>query len=154
MTTVFHKFLNSFFKNIYLFVCSRSQMQHVGSLAFISACELLVAACRIQFPDQGSNLSPLHWQHGVLATGPQGKSNSHLILDETCVCIHSRSIFIEVPHVLKKNDEYALVGTWEISPLALIKYPNSKNKKLISRIQETHIGLQPSTAQEGSKSHH
>ena len=25
-------------------------------------------------PDQGSNPDPLHWEHGVLATGPPGKS--------------------------------------------------------------------------------
>ena len=35
---------------------------------------LLDAACGIQFPDQGSNPGPRHWQHGVLATGPPGKS--------------------------------------------------------------------------------
>ena len=33
-------------------------MRHVGS----------------SFPDQGSNLRSLHWQHRVLATGPPGKS--------------------------------------------------------------------------------
>ena len=27
-----------------------------------------------QFPDQESNLQPLHWQHRVLTTGPPGKS--------------------------------------------------------------------------------
>ena len=26
------------------------------------------------FPDQGSNLGPLHWELGVLAIGPPGKS--------------------------------------------------------------------------------
>ena len=36
--------------------------------------KLLIVACRIQFPDQGSNLSPLNWEHRVLATGPPGKS--------------------------------------------------------------------------------
>ena len=30
--------------------------------------------CGILFPDQGSNPGPLHWEHGVLATGPPGKS--------------------------------------------------------------------------------
>ena len=28
----------------------------------------------IQFLDQGLNKGPLHWKHGVLATGPPGKS--------------------------------------------------------------------------------
>ena len=27
-----------------------------------------------QFPNQGSNLRPLHWQHGFLTTGLPGKS--------------------------------------------------------------------------------
>ena len=25
------------------------------------------------FPDQGCNPGPLHWEHGILATGPPGK---------------------------------------------------------------------------------
>lgn len=37
------------------------------------ACELLLAAYRIQFPDQVSNPGPLHWEQGVLATRPPGK---------------------------------------------------------------------------------
>ena len=38
---------------------------------------LVVAALGLscgQFPDQGWNLGPLHWEHRVLATGPPGKS--------------------------------------------------------------------------------
>ena len=31
-------------------------------------------ACGIWVPDQASNLSSLHWKHGVLTTGPLGKS--------------------------------------------------------------------------------
>ena len=34
-------------------------------------CQVLVVACRIYFPDQGANL---HWECGVLATGPPGTS--------------------------------------------------------------------------------
>ena len=34
-----------------------------------AACELLVAARGIWFSNQGSNLGPLHWEYGVLATG-------------------------------------------------------------------------------------
>ena len=50
----------------------QSLLQRVGSL--VVACGLLVAACEIQFPDQGSSLGPLHWEFRVLATGPPGKS--------------------------------------------------------------------------------
>ena len=34
----------------------------------------IVVACGIQFPDQGLNLGPMHWEYGVLASGPQWKS--------------------------------------------------------------------------------
>ena len=53
--------------NIYLLLCTRSQLQHAGSSVFI-------AACGMQFPDQGLNPGPLHWECGVLATGPPGKT--------------------------------------------------------------------------------
>ena len=33
-------------------------------------------ACGIQFPDQGLNIGPTHWELGVLATGLQGSSCS------------------------------------------------------------------------------
>ena len=41
---------------------------------FFLLCQVLIAACGIQFPDQGANLGPLHWELGVLVTGPPGKS--------------------------------------------------------------------------------
>ena len=37
-------------------------------------CRIFVEACGIQFPDQGSNLGPLLWEHGVSSIGPPGKS--------------------------------------------------------------------------------
>ena len=40
----------------------------------VVACELLAAAHGIQFPDQGSNPSALHWECGVPVTAPPGKS--------------------------------------------------------------------------------
>ena len=59
---------------------TRSSLWHAGSLVvavgnlLVAACKLLVVVCGIYFPDQGSNLGPLHWEHGVLAIGPPGKS--------------------------------------------------------------------------------
>ena len=41
----------------------------------------LVAACGIEFPDQGSNLGFLHWRNGVLATGQP------VFIPCLCVCI-------------------------------------------------------------------
>ena len=59
--------------NIYLFIgYAVSQLWHEGCL--VVECKLLVAACRIQFPDQGSNPGLLCWERGVLVTGPPGKS--------------------------------------------------------------------------------
>ena len=43
---------------------------HTGSS--IVAWKLLAAACEIWFFNQGSNPGPLHWEHGVLATGSPG----------------------------------------------------------------------------------
>ena len=51
--------------------CTKSQLWHFRSL--VAACGLLVEACRIQFPEQGSNPGPLHWEWGFLATGPPRK---------------------------------------------------------------------------------
>ena len=39
----------------------------------------LVAACGIWFPDQGSNLGPLHWAWAILVTGTLGKSQKALL---------------------------------------------------------------------------
>ena len=44
---------------------------------FIWLYRVLVAACGIYFLDQRSSPGPLHWEHGVLAAGPPGKSGLH-----------------------------------------------------------------------------
>ena len=41
---------------------------------FIWLCQVLAVACEVSFPDQVLNLGSLHREHGVLATGPPGKS--------------------------------------------------------------------------------
>ena len=60
--------LRSFKKIIYLFGCTRSYLQHVGSL--VLACELLVEACRIL--EEGLTWVP-HIGSAVLATRPPEK---------------------------------------------------------------------------------
>ena len=47
---------------------------------FIQLLWVLVVACGIQFPDQGSNLGPLYWECGVLASGPSGSPHRPPIL--------------------------------------------------------------------------
>ena len=58
----------SFFGNIYVFGYAGPQLQHTNSLLW---------HVEFWFPNQGSNLSPLYWECGVLATGPPGKSWTH-----------------------------------------------------------------------------
>ena len=50
---------------IYLFGCA-------GTSVFIAACGLLDIC--LEFPEQRSNLGPLHWEHRFSATEPLGKS--------------------------------------------------------------------------------
>ena len=45
----------------------------------------LLGKAKDKFPDQGSNLGPLHWEHGVLATGPLRKSLVHLLTLMFCL---------------------------------------------------------------------
>ena len=53
---------------LYLFI-------YLAALGFSCGMQdILVEACGIQFPDQGSNPGPLHWEHRVLITGSPGKS--------------------------------------------------------------------------------
>ena len=42
---------------------------------------LLATACGIQFPEQGLNPGPLHWECGVLVTGRAGKSPENIYLN-------------------------------------------------------------------------
>ena len=39
-----------------------------------------------QFPDQGLNLCPLQWKHGVLTTGPPGKSGKVISKRDNSTC--------------------------------------------------------------------
>ena len=67
--TSFFMFWYQFFKKIFLKYLFIWLHQVLGV-----ACKLLVAACRIWFPDHGLNLNPLYWECGVLATWPPGES--------------------------------------------------------------------------------
>ena len=65
-----------FLKSIYIF--GLTEWVLVAACRIFNFCwrmwNLLVVACRIQFPDQGLNPGTLHWKHRVLATGLPGKS--------------------------------------------------------------------------------
>ena len=59
----------------------------------------------LNFPDQGLNLHPLHWEHGVLTTGQQGKSQVQLVycaIQHLCclTAFHLDNLSIDVSGVL------------------------------------------------------
>ena len=62
-------------------------------------CKLLVVACGIQFPNQGLNLGPLHWDPGVLAMGPPGKSPTLVLVSSLLF----KLIFFNVYHFSNKS---------------------------------------------------
>ena len=41
---------------------------------------VFLAACGLQFPEQGLNRGPLHWERGVLAVDPRGSPRLHCSL--------------------------------------------------------------------------
>ena len=54
--------------------CDMHDLQLWYARFLATESELLLLACGIQFPNQRSNLSPLHWQCRVPDTRPPGKS--------------------------------------------------------------------------------
>ena len=67
-----------FFFCLFIWLCWVSVVAHWISPIFVGAYGIF-AAQGIWFPDQGLSLGPLHWEHGVLATGPPGKSLVHQV---------------------------------------------------------------------------
>ena len=61
-------------------------LQHMEFL--VAFYELWIGACGTWFPDQGLNPGPLHWEGGVLITGPPGKSLNWIL------CFASISVFV------------------------------------------------------------
>ena len=53
------------------FGCAGFLLWHEGSL--VATRKLLAVVHGISFPDQGWDPGPLHWECGILATGPPGK---------------------------------------------------------------------------------
>ena len=87
-------------KKNYLFGLAGSQLGHIGSLIFTVALGLLAVAYGIQFTGEGSNPGPPHWEHGVLATGPPGKS--HILFKQNVINIfpcQQRQIDLIILHI-------------------------------------------------------
>ena len=61
-------------KKLLIFIIWTFSVSYIYIYIYTWMCWVLVAACGIQFPYQGSNLGCRLWKHRVLATGPPGKS--------------------------------------------------------------------------------
>ena len=99
-----HLFFFLIFIFIYLFV---------SGLSYESL--ILVVACGIWFLDQGLNLGPLHWEHGVLATGLPGKSFGHLLKP--------------VLHRIENSSGPSLWPLWSRAQVTFLFFPKKGNAK-------------------------
>ena len=76
---------------------------NISFYLFIWLCQ--VAACGIQFPDQGSNPGPLPWEHRALATGSTGKSQGRISV---------QSDLTEYLLMADQSDQILLEKCWEM----------------------------------------
>ena len=83
-----------------LSACLLSALSFLSFYLIIWLCWVLRVACAINFPDQGSNPGPLHWEHGVLATRPPRKSLPCLL----------------IPHPHQHSPCQTLVDPWLLEP--------------------------------------
>ena len=105
-------FLKKKKKSLLLFVCTGSLSRRACSLVFAVVCKTATCYSRtpscgggIWLPDQGLNLGPLHWELGILATGPEGKFPSFLLSFFLLSAFKSCSpflLFLSFPFI--KND--------------------------------------------------
>ena len=117
------------FLNIYLFGLScgtrdvQSSLRHAGSL--VEAFQIFffffkAVSCGIYFPDQGSNLGPLHWECGVFTTGPAAKSQPYQFCCLEILCLPLTPV---QPILL----DWTIAGTSEPAPAPalILEHPSS-----------------------------
>ena len=86
----------------------------------------------VHFPDQGSNLGPLHWELGVLAPGPPGKSPP---------CIFYFRVFLSTSKFVlgDKKECPCAQATGSECVARAVRIPNTFNKKYIPLIHYSQI---------------
>ena len=63
------------------FSCSMRNLLSCGMWALeLQHMNSLIVTCGTYFPDQELNSGPWHWEHGVLASGPLGKSPTFIFV--------------------------------------------------------------------------
>ena len=100
-------------------------------------------ASRIQFPDKGLELSPLHWEHEVLATGPPEKS-----LEGTFVWIlyGCKAIYTAVATGLEKVSFHSNPKERQcqrMSTIALISHYSKVMLKILQARFQLYVNCEP-----------
>ena len=73
-------FFNSFFFLMQLFVYACIISSKKTLFGYTTQLQHEVTSIWLQFPDQGSNLGPLHWELRVSTNGPPGKTSLQFLL--------------------------------------------------------------------------
>ena len=84
-----HFFLSLYLFIIYLFGCLGSSLQPKGSLIFIAACRIFSCSTWDLVLTQDQTQAPLHWECGVLATGPGKLATREVPSNAFCKCIQT-----------------------------------------------------------------
>ena len=95
------------------------------------------------FPDQGLNPRPLHWKHGVLTTGPPGKSQTPLIQWQLSLgkksILSAWEIIFPIEN-LKRHYYLRFILSFQISATIPEKSaPTSQEVILSNQLEKSHI---------------
>ena len=102
-------------------------------------------ACGIKFPDQGLNLGPLHWEHGV--PGPPGKSHSGSFYDSWLVALGKEASSPPMSLFLGTEASRSCLACSALLPLAWnVNKPASKTKTQPSAPGRGRPGQRPREA--------
>ena len=80
---IFHMLKNNNKKKTLSSYNSVHQKYPSRDLVFFEAHELLAVVCEMQFPDQGWNPGPLHWEHRASDSGTPGRSPNAFSIKNT-----------------------------------------------------------------------
>ena len=88
------------FFSFWLFILvSTSIVLFIFKHLFLWLHQVLAVAWEVEFPAQGSNPGPLHWEHAVLTSGPPGNSLLLFLANTTAGVLCPALDFRGLPHI-------------------------------------------------------